>query len=94
MIMEESNIAKIITSEYKLDDLLKKTRIAVYVEARAIFFWILKNKMNLSYGKIGRRYKYNHVTIIYNVNRVYEQMKFDKTFKRKVENILQKVCLN
>lgn len=92
--MEENDIAKIIEKEYSLDDLFKRTRLSVYVEARALFFWILKHKMNKSYYYIEGKYKYNHATVIYNVRRIEGQMQFDKIFKRKIENILEKVCLD
>lgn len=88
--MDVKIIEKTISEEYGIPDIMTRTRKSNVVEARAVLFWILKNKMGMSYPTIGKMYKFNHVTIMHNVKRVDNQITCDKNFYKKFKNIVEK----
>lgn len=83
---QTNKIKTFIENEMNLNDIFKKTRKREYVDARRIFFYMLRNKFLLTYYEIGNISKRNHATIIHSL----------KTFEYIVEkdivlnNIFQK----
>lgn len=64
--LEQTNeIKKFIESEMCVDNIFKNTRRREYVDARRIFFYILRNKFLLTYHEIGNISNRNHATIIH-----------------------------
>lgn len=89
--MNLDEIEKRISNIYIIENIFVKSRKQDIVEARALLFWILKIKLGKSFCEIGRCYGYNHATIIHHVNRISSQMKFDKKFNKRIEEIVEKV---
>ena len=72
------NIKEIIQDESGIDNILKNTRKRSYVDARRIFYHILRNYHCLSFEKIGKICgKRNHATIIHSLRDVDFLIKSD-----------------
>lgn len=83
------NIAeKVILEHYKEENFHHDSREQKYVEMRAVLQYVLKNVYGFSYGSIGRRYHFNHSTIIHNVRRIKEQAQYDKVLNENLTNVI------
>lgn len=72
------NIKEIIQDESGIDNILKNTRKRSYVDARRIFYHILRNYHCLSFEKIGKICgKRNHATILHSLRDVEFLIKSD-----------------
>lgn len=89
--MDAKEIKEIICAEYNIVDIFNKSRKMTFVEPRAVFFWILRNKLYLPYTQIAKLSGYTHTTIINHVRRIEGQMQYDKAFRNKIKAILSKL---
>lgn len=72
------NIKEIIQDESGIDNILKDSRKRSYVDARRIFYHILRNYHCLSFEKIGKICgKRNHATILHSLRDVEFLIKSD-----------------
>lgn len=72
------NIKEIIQDESGIDNILKNSRKRSYVDARRIFYHILRNYHLLSFEKIGKICgKRNHATILHSLRDVEFLIKSD-----------------
>lgn len=91
--MDAKDIKEIICKEYNIsiDDMFNKSRKMTFVEPRALFFWVLRNKLDMLYTHIAKISGYTHGTIISHVRRIEGQMQYDKAFRNKIKAILSKL---
>lgn len=91
---EYENLKSIVADFYKIsiDDLIGSKRQALYVDARHICMYILKNKYNLPYKKIGTLLGgRDHTTVIAAVEKVSHNKDRDEKTKMAIDYILKKM---
>jgi len=74
-----------------VNDILKKSRYDDIVEARFIYFWIVRKKYMFSFHLIGRFVNKDHATVLYGVNKAEEWMVTRKGFKERVAKCINKL---
>ena len=86
------NIKKIIQEESGLKDILKDTRKRNYVDARRIFYHILRNYHYLSLDKIGKISRNrNHATVLHGLRNVEFLMKVDPSISNLFNRVSNRV---
>ena len=86
------NIKKIIQEESGLKDILKDTRKRNYVDARRIFYHILRNYHYLSLDKIGKISRNrNHATVLHGLRNVEFLMKSDPSISSLFNRVSNRV---
>lgn len=89
--MNIKDIENLVKQEYDIDDIFRNTRKANFVEARAVFFYILKNYTKMSYTNMGERYGFTHSTILHNVKNINNRLEYDNKLKKIVDKLVGKV---
>jgi hypothetical protein len=75
------------------DEKLNSKRIAENVDARVIYFSLAREYTNLSLASIGKTLipKKDHATVLYSIRKAKDAIRFDKTFRQKLDNIRSRV---
>ena len=84
-------IIKSIVDDYFEIKIDNKTRKREYVEARFIYFKLLREFTNMSLNAIGSFVKRDHATVLYGVNQLETWMQYDnriKTNYKAIRNIV------
>lgn len=82
--MKAEEIKEVIEKVFCIDDLSKRTRKVVYICARSVLFYHLRNKKGFTLQYIGNLYGLSHATVINSINR-FEGFKHYRPFKREIK---------
>jgi len=74
-------VREIIEDYYKLD-ITKVTRRRPYIEARAIYYKLLRDNTHYSLSAIGKTMDKDHATVLYFTRKAKDWIKFDKEFEQ------------
>ena len=83
-------IKNLVEEEFDLQ-LKRKTRRRAYVEARAIYYMLLREKGRMSLAKISETLDKNHATVLHAVKNLKNWMLYDTNIKNIYETIEKKV---
>ena len=86
-------IKNIVEKEFGLD-ITKRTRRREYVEARAIYYGLLRDYTTLGLANIGRSIKKNHATVLHGQRNLKDWLVVDKRIMEiysKLEGKLQRI---
>ena len=76
----QEHCAKEVVEHYYQIKLNEKTRRFPYVEARAVYFKLVRDNSHLSFSKIGMPFGKDHTTVLYLCNKIQDWMETDKNF--------------
>ena len=74
-------VREIVEDYYKLD-ITKVTRRRPYIEARAIYYKLLRDNTHYSLSAIGKTMEKDHATVLYFTRKAKDWIKFDKEFEQ------------
>jgi trans-aconitate methyltransferase len=83
-------IKNIVQKEFKLQ-LKRKTRRREYVEARAMYYKLLREKNKMSFSDIARTLDKNHATILHAISGLNDWIETDTNIKSIYNTLEQKV---
>lgn len=92
--MDYRDIEKVVKEEYGIPNIFERSRKSKIVEARAVYFYLLKNILDMRYLKMAELFGFDHSTIYHNIKRVLYQSSYDSKFQErleKVENIVKEM---
>ena len=89
-------IKKVVTEATGIDlnnKKLNSRRISENVEARTMYFSLAREFTTLSLADIGKSIKpqKDHATVLYSIRKAKDAIRFDKTFRQKLDNLRSKV---
>lgn len=79
MTIQEHCAQEVVEHYYQIK-LNEKTRRFPYVEARAVYFKLVRDNSHLSFSKIGMPFGKDHATVLYLCNKIQDWMETDKNF--------------
>ena len=82
-----TDLVKGLVEDYYKVELNKNTRLRTHVEARAIYFKILRDNTKMSLESIGRSVGRDHATVLYAQRKLSEWLEFDAQMKRDYETL-------
>jgi len=88
-----TNIKEIINKYFELD-ISKKTRQREYIEARFIYFTLVKKYTGLSLAAIAKTTSQNHATVLHGIKKLKDLMLHDKRLKFNYKLLDNKVADN
>ena len=83
-------IKNLVQKEFKLQ-LKRKTRKREYVEARAMYYKLLREKNKMTFSDIARTLNKNHATILHGVSSLDDWIETDTNIKSIYNKLEQKV---
>ena len=78
--MNTEMIKQVVEEHFKIQ-LNSKTRRREYVEARAIYYKLLRDNTRMSLANIGKTMGRDHATVLHSVRRVDDWIKYDKQIR-------------
>lgn len=75
-------IVREIVEDYYNLDITKVTRRRPYIEARAIYYKLLRDNTKYSLTAIGRTMSKDHATVLYFTRKAKDWIKYDKEFEQ------------
>ena len=79
--MNTEMIKQVVEEHFKIQ-INSKTRRREYVEARAIYFKLLRDNTRMSLANIGKTMSRDHATVLHSVRRVDDWIKYDKQMRQ------------
>jgi hypothetical protein len=67
---------------YSQIDISNKSRKRMYVEARTLYYVLMRENTTSSYEQIGQELGFNHCVVLHCINKVWPQIKNDPDIKR------------
>jgi hypothetical protein len=94
--MDIKMIKKVVTESTGIDlndKKLNSRRISENVEARTMYFSLAREFTTLSLADIGKSIKprKDHATVLYSIRKAKDAIRFDKSFRQKLDNLRSKV---
>lgn len=71
-----------------LDELMSKSRLRRIVDARNTLYYIFHKCCNITCEEVGRLFNKHHATVLNGANRIEGFMRYDKKFKRQINQII------
>lgn len=85
-----TDLLKNVVEEYYELDLTLNTRQRTHVEARAIYFRLLRDKTKMSLEAIGKTVNRDHATVLYANRKLKDWIQYDSKIKKEYEIIRNK----
>lgn len=82
------------TTGVSIEDIYSDTRKANVAKARRIAIYVIIKVTNMSLEEIGAEFKKDHTTIMYNRDKLEEEIKTDSKLARQVNDIISNIKLN
>lgn len=79
--MKNETIKKLVENYFKIE-LNSKTRRREYVEARAIYYKLLRENTRMSLASIGKTMNRDHATALHSIRKIEDWLEFDKQLKQ------------
>ena len=79
--MNKETIKQIVENYFKIK-LDSKTRIRQYVEARAIYYKLLRENTRMSLAAIGKTTSRDHATALHSIRKIEDWLQFDKQLRQ------------
>ena len=79
--MNKETIKEIVENYFKIK-LDSKTRIRQYVEARAIYYKLLRENTRMSLADIGKTTSRDHATALHSIRKIEDWLQFDKQLRQ------------
>lgn len=76
------------------EDLLKKEKTSVLVEARKILIYFLRHTQYMTFSKIGEIVERHHSTVMHSYYNCVNQIEIYQDFETKVHLIMSKILFN
>ncbi len=82
-----SKLVKEIVEDYYKLKIDSKTRQRKYVEARAVYYKLLRENSRMSLQAIGNTMKRDHATVLHSLRQIKDWLEYDKEIKRDYNTI-------
>ena len=82
------------TTGVSIEDIYSDTRKANVAKARRIAIYVIIKVTNMSLEEIGAEFKKDHTTIMYNRDKLEEEIKTDSKLARQVNDIISNIKSN
>ena len=82
-----SKLVKEIVEDYYKLKIDSKTRQRKYVEARAVYYKLLRENSRMSLQAIGNTMKRDHATVLHSLRQIKDWLEYDKELKRDYNTI-------
>lgn len=86
-----SKLVKEIVEDYYKLKIDSKTRQRKYVEARAVYYKLLRENSRMSLQAIGKTMKRDHATVLHSLRQIKDWLEYDKEIKRDYNTINSKL---
>jgi len=83
-------IKNLVESEFELK-LKRRTRKREYIEARAMYYMLLRNKSKMNVSAIAKTLDKNHATILHALKNLHNWMTYDTNIKSIYDSLEEKV---
>ncbi len=82
-----SKLVKEIVEDYYKLKIDSKTRQRKYIEARAVYYKLLRENSRMSLQAIGNTMKRDHATVLHSLRQIKDWLEYDKELKRDYNTI-------
>lgn len=79
------------TTGVSVEDIYSKKHTANVSDARKMCFYIIREVTDMSYKNIGKEFKRDHSTVMYNIEKMGERLKTDSTLNSQVSDIINNI---
>ena len=86
-----SKLVKEIVEDYYKLKIDSKTRQRKYIEARAVYYKLLRENSRMSLQAIGKTMKRDHATVLHSLRQIKDWLEYDKEIKRDYNTINSKL---
>ena len=88
--MIHQTIKKLVEDYYTLK-IDSKTRKREYIEARAIYYKLLRDNSRMSLSAIGKTMNKDHATVLYTINKIDDWVQYDKQLRQDYETLTSRL---
>tara|TARA_R110000803_G_scaffold201950_1_gene266890 strand:+ start:475 stop:960 length:486 start_codon:yes stop_codon:yes gene_type:complete len=88
--MNKETIKQLVEDYFKLD-FSKKLRKREYVEARAIYYKLLRENTRMSLAAIGSSMNRDHATVLHSLRQIEDWLQYDKQIKQDYDTLNNRV---
>lgn len=82
------------TTGISIDDIYSNLRTASISHARKVTFYIVRKVTNMSYEEIGTEFNKDHSTVMYNINKIKNEIEKNSKLDRQIKDIISNVKNN
>tara|TARA_R110000803_G_scaffold33964_1_gene74288 strand:- start:263 stop:748 length:486 start_codon:yes stop_codon:yes gene_type:complete len=88
--MSKKIIKEIVENYFKID-IATKTRVRQYVEARAIYYKLLRDNTRMSLATIGKTMNRDHATALHSIRKIEDWLEYDRQLKQDYKTLNSRV---
>ena len=91
MITKVTNLVREVVEEHYHLDIKQPNRRRAYVEARAMYYKLLKDNFRYSYAAIGETMEKNHATVLHSCRQMDDWIQYDKEIELAYHDLTKKI---